>query len=295
MIRAEGAAPPLYQRATVRRSQALGRDAYRLSLAVPRFPAALPGQFLMLRPTEADDPLLPRAMAIYRVRRARRSVTLEVVFRVEGRGTSLLAALPPGGSIRMLGPLGRGFPLPPPGARPLLVGGGTGIASLHFLAERLRGRGDARHGKERLPLTVLIGARTERELLCRADFRALGARVRLSTDDGSRGTRGVVTDLLARVLTDADRRGSGFDIVYACGPTPMMEAAWRVCERARVACQVSLEGAMACGFGVCLGCAVPRRVEDPAAPVLSPRDRVRLVCTDGPVFDASELAWGWEA
>jgi dihydroorotate dehydrogenase electron transfer subunit len=245
----------------------------------------------MLRPTESDDPLLPRAMAIYRVRRARRSVTLEVVFRVEGRGTSLLAALPPGGSIRMLGPLGRSFPLPPPGARHLLVGGGTGIASLHFLAERLRARG----GKDRSPLTVLIGARTERELLCRADFRALGARVSLSTDDGSRGARGAVTDLLARVLADADRRGSAFDIAYVCGPTAMMEAAWEVCERAGIACQVSLEGAMACGFGVCLGCAVPRRVEDPAAPVLSPRDRVRLVCTDGPVFDASELAWGWEA
>jgi dihydroorotate dehydrogenase electron transfer subunit len=294
-MREENHAPPLHQRATVRRSQALGRNAYRLQLSVPRFPPALPGQFLMLRATEGDDPLLPRAMAIYRVRRARGSVALEVIYRVEGRGTALLAALSPGEPLWMLGPLGRSFPLPPPGARPLLVGGGTGIASLYFLAQHLRSRRASNNAKGREALSVLIGARTEGELLCRADFRALGARVHLSTDDGSRGDRGPVTDLLERLVAEAHRRGRAFDIAYVCGPTPMMEAAWAVCERAGIACQVSLEGPMACGFGVCLGCAVPRKVADPSAPILSPRDRVKLVCTDGPVFDAAELAWGWDA
>lgn len=284
-------ATPLHQPARVEGQRRLAPGTWLLRLSVPSFPEALPGQFVMLRVTDGGDPLLGRAMAIYRLDRSRSRVVIEIVYRVIGRGTALLAGVDRGRSLWLLGPLGRPFPDPPAHGRPLLVGGGTGIASLHLLARHLLGRGRGAPGGRREAITVLVGARTRREVLCRADFAALGARVLVATDDGTLGTRGFVTALLEQTLADGARRGRPTGMVYACGPTPMMAAAWRICERTAVPCQVSLEGPMACGFGVCLGCAVPCRVEDPAAPVRSPRDRFKLVCTDGPVFDASILAW----
>jgi dihydroorotate dehydrogenase electron transfer subunit len=316
----------LHQLAEVEAQRLVGKDVHALKLAVPKFPPTLPGQFVMLRVTEGGDPLLGRAMALYRIERVRGRVLLTIVYRVVGRGTALLSLAAPGRKLWVLGPLGRTFHLPPPGARPLLVGGGTGIASLHLLAEMMAAAQRAASRARPPDLTVLIGARTRREVLCRADFAALGARVRIATDDGSQGARGRVTQLLDQELAGEERRGRAYGLVYACGPAPMMEAAFRICERDGIACQVSLEGPMACGFGVCLGCAVPCRPEvprgagadkvlrdDPAssarlvpdeasnsarAPVAretsgirSPRDRFKLVCTDGPVFDAYQIAW----
>lgn len=274
---------PLHQLAEVALQRALGEDAYLLRLALPAFSTAAPGQFVMLRVTEAGEPLLGRAMAIYRTGRRGRRTTIDIVYRKVGRGTALLAEASPGRKLWVLGPLGGSFVLPEKGARPVIVGGGTGIASLHLLGQALRRR-------RFTDLDVLIGARTKAQLLCRKDFRDLGARVRVATDDGSAGVEGTVTDLLATFV----KKERPFDLAYVCGPTPMMEAAWRVCERAGIACQVSLEGPMACGFGVCLGCAVPSRVDDPAAPLRAPRDRMKLMCMDGPVFDAATLAWEWD-
>jgi dihydroorotate dehydrogenase electron transfer subunit len=287
-------AVPVQQIAEVTSQRALGGTAFHLRLAVASFPPTLPGQFIMIRVTEGWDPLLGRAMAVYRIRRSGSRVILEVVYRVVGRGTTLLSRVGRGRRLEIVGPLGRTFHLPPPGARPILVGGGTGIASLYLLAERLATVRRAPSRREARALDVLIGARTRTEILCRADVAALGARVQISTDDGTQGRRGPVTALLEQVMAREASRGLPFDLVYACGPTPMMEATWRICEHAGVACQVSLEGPMACGIGVCLGCAVPCRREDPDAPLVSPRDRYKLMCTDGPVFDASRLEWGWE-
>ncbi len=286
------ASRPTHQLATVSRQDSLGEGAYRLRLSMPAFPAASAGQFVMLRDTENGEPFLPRAMALYQAGRVGRRAAVEVVYRVVGRGTARLAGAAPGQRLWVLGPLGRAFALPQPGVRPVLVGGGTGIASLHLLGKALaRGR----TAGARRDVTVLIGARTRRQLLCNRDFRALGSRVQLATDDGTAGRRGTVAGLLENVLAEEARRGRPIGMAYVCGPTPMMEAAWRVCKGAGVECQVSLEGPMACGFGVCLGCAVPCHVADPEAPVRSPRDRMKLMCTDGPVFDAATLAWGWES
>ncbi|OGP86850.1 MAG: hypothetical protein A2Y95_01470 [Deltaproteobacteria bacterium RBG_13_65_10] len=287
-------AVPVQQMAEVQAQRSLGAHAFHLCLLLPSFPPALPGQFIMLRVTEGGDPLLGRAMAVYRIERSRSRVILEVVYRVVGRGTDLLSRVIPGRRMEVMGPLGRAFRLPPPGTRPILVGGGTGIASLHLLAKVLAAARRAKSDRRFRDLDVLIGARTRKEILCRADFAALGARVRLATDDGSQGTRGHVAALLDKVMAEGKRRGHPFGLVYACGPTPMMEAAWRICERDKVACQVSLEGPMACGMGVCLGCAVPCRVESPDAAIVSPPARYKLMCTDGPVCDASGLEWGWE-
>jgi dihydroorotate dehydrogenase electron transfer subunit len=196
-------------------------------------------------------------MAVFR----REGAALEVLYKVTGRGTALLGAARPGERVRVVGPLGRGFPEPAPGARALLVGGGTGIASLFDLAARARG-----------PVAVLLGARRADDLMALDEFLGLGVELRLATEDGSAGRRGLVTELLAEALAE------GPASVYACGPTGMMRRAAELAAGAGAPCLLSLENRMACGFGVCLGCAVPRRA-----------DGYALVCRDGPVFDAGAL------
>ncbi len=228
----------------------------------------------MLSPGEVtnvrrDDPLLPRPMAVFRQRPASGPESpsdVEVLYKVEGRGTALLAEAREGARIRLVGPLGRPFPTPRPGARVVVVGGGTGIASVYGLAA------EAPSGSRS---TLILGARSATDLMARADFEALPAILQFTTEDGSLGEKGLVTAPLERALAEGD-----VDTVYCCGPTPMMRACAERAAAAGVTCVVSLENNMACGFGVCLGCAAPRPAGDYA-----------LVCRDGPVFDASEIQW----
>lgn len=234
-------------------------DAQAILLDVPGWPAHRPGQFAMLSLDPRGlrlDPLLPRPMAVFRAEGGR----VEFRFRVVGRGTALLAALSAGDEVGVLGPLGNGFAAPEDAtARPVLVGGGTGTASLYELAAQLGRRA-----------RVLLGGRTRDAILALADFEALPAELQVATEDGSSGRRGLVTDLLA--LEPGDR-------VFACGPTAMMDAVRQRAHADGVPCQVSLESQMACGFGICLGCAVPTD------------QGFRYVCTHGPVFDAERLDW----
>lgn len=227
----------------------------RVVLRVPGWPGHRPGQFAMLAldPESAHrDPLLARPMAVYRGDAS----ALEFRFKVVGRGTRILGSLTTGSRLGVVGPLGNGFPSLPPAS--VLVGGGTGIASLYELA--------AHHSRVR----VLLGGKTQEEVLGLEDFEALGVDLQVATEDGSRGHKGLVTDLLE---PEPDRT------VVACGPTPMMWAAAELCRKAGARCLVSLESPMACGFGICLGCAIPTGAG------------FRYVCTDGPVFDAEEIRW----
>jgi len=265
---------PLRVDSEVLSNAAEGGANRRLVLRVAEgWPEAQPGQFLMLSPgtrgrVERYDPLLPRPMAIFRTRRMGGEAAVEVLYKVVGRGTSLLADARPGDEVRLVGPLGRGFPEPSPGERIILVGGGTGVASLFELARR---------SSSRARVLVLLGARTAVGLMGRADFESLDADLQVATDDGSEGTEGFVTELLERELA-----AEGAARVYACGPTPMMHRAAEIAEAAGLPCIVSLENRMACGFGVCLGCAVPRSESD---------EGYHLVCRDGPVFESGDLSW----
>jgi dihydroorotate dehydrogenase electron transfer subunit len=249
-----------------------GGANYRLRLRVPAWPGFLPGQFVMLSPgpqaaAPRTDPLLPRPMAVYREWRAGGEAEIEILFKRHGRGTALLAESAPGARVGVVGPLGRGFRLPDAG-RALLVAGGTGIASVYELAARLAQAGRAQ-------VAVLLGARGAGDLMGAADFEALGVRLEIATEDGSRGRRGQVTELLeAELSRDASAQ------VFACGPTAMMRRCAELCAARGAACSVSLENPMACGFGVCLGCAAPQTDGGFA-----------LVCRDGPVFDAASVAW----
>jgi len=262
---------PLRVDAPVVANEACGGAARRLALRVRGWPGHAPGQFVMLSPGARGgaarfDPLLPRPMAVYRARPEADGAVLEVLYKVVGRGTALLAEAAPGDAVGVVGPLGQGFAPPPAGGHAVLVGGGTGIASLLDLAGAA-----ARCGRA----TVLLGARSAADLMGRDDFAALDVELRVATEDGSAGHAGLVTGLLEPVL-DADPAAA----VYACGPTPMMRAAAELARRRGASCTVSLENPMACGFGVCLGCAVPLAAGGFA-----------LVCRDGPVLDARAVAW----
>lgn len=246
-----------------------------LECKVPGWPASRPGQFLMISPgplggAPRTDPLLPRPMAIFRQRPCPRdsgAARVEILYKAEGRGTRLLADATVGDRVTIVGPLGTPFPEIPKGQTALLVGGGTGVASLFELAQ------SAAPGAS---VQVLLGARSAGDLMGHVEFEALaGVGVEVATEDGSLGTTGRVTALLEPRLAAA-----GEAVVYACGPTPMMAACARLCAAAGTRCFVSLENHMACGFGVCLGCAAPVGAGGYA-----------LVCRAGPIFDAARVRW----
>ena len=262
---------PIRTLATVVENRAEGGANRRLRLQVDAWRSFGPGQFVMLSPgprTEVarSDPLLPRPMAVYRTAPGDVGALVEILYKVCGRGTRLLADTLPGQHVGLVGPLGRSFELPAAGERALLVAGGTGIASVYELAARALATTE---------VSVLLGARTRDDLMGVEDFEALGVDLRLATEDGSAGERGLVTDLLEAQLADG-----GPARVYACGPTPMMRRCAEIAAERGRPCVVSLENNMACGFGVCLGCAAPLAAGGFA-----------LVCRDGPMFDAEQVAW----
>jgi dihydroorotate dehydrogenase electron transfer subunit len=251
-----------------------------MALSIPDWPGAEPGQFLMVSPGALGgdmrtDPLLPRPMAVFRQSPERERPghsQVEILYKTEGRGTRLMADARTGDRFAVVGPLGRPFPSIGAGERAVLVGGGTGVASLFELAES---------ADPAASVDVLLGARTADDLMGRDDYAALErVRVAIATEDGSLGAEGRVTTLLAPML-----QGDSGLTVYACGPTPMMAACAKLAAEAGARCFVSLENNMACGFGVCLGCAAPLAVEPDAPPAYA------LVCRAGPVFEAAEVAW----
>ncbi|MFB3118100.1 MAG: dihydroorotate dehydrogenase electron transfer subunit, partial [Myxococcota bacterium] len=260
---------PIRAEAEVVRNVREGPSSWRLVLRVPGWPGFLPGQFAMLsagaqQAARRTDPLLPRPMAVYRAETGSGRSDLEILYKCVGRGTALLAEALPGQRVAIVGPLGKAFPPPRSGERVIIVAGGTGIASVYELAARLAGL----H-----PVEVLFGARTASDLMAVEDFEALEISLRVATEDGSAGVRGVVTDLLESALDGPTR---GVDVpgsgrrVYVCGPTAMMRRCAEIASLRKVPCIAALENAMACGFGVCLGCAAPLR-----------KGGYALVCRDG--------------
>lgn len=262
---------------------------FSMRLAGPaRLTRFRPGQFLMLGWTDGQDPLLPRAMSIRRaacgVRRAASEV--EMLYKVCGRGTSLLAAMRPGRSLRALGPLGNGFEVPGKVTSAVLIAGGIGVPPIAALAEALATRRAARVTK----MAVFLGGRSKTDLLCVSDLRRAGATVYVATEDGSAGHKGLVTERLEQYLHTrhpGSKPGAGLTPdtrLYACGPHPMLAAITPIAKKYNLPYQASMEANMACGFGACMGCVVPVRGDDPGR-------AYRLVCKDGPVFDGHEILW----
>lgn len=231
---------------------------------------ARPGQFSQIR-IPGGGVFLPRPFSFLAAAADRCSF----LSRAVGPGTRALAEVGAGDEVELLGPLGRGFELPSATASEvILVGGGVGVPPLvHAAAEMAPHAG-----------TALLGATRGGLLLCERELAGRGWRVRVATDDGSRGHHGVVTDLLEQELAAARSRA----VVLACGPHPMLRRCAELAAAAGVPCQVAVEEPMACGFGVCLGCAIRVRA---ACPTGQGGQAYALVCRDGPVFPAERLLW----
>jgi dihydroorotate dehydrogenase electron transfer subunit len=242
------------------RRESIGESYHVLSFDIPEGTPARPGQFTMIRGGEwGDSPLLPRPMSYLSG-----GQTPSMLVKVQGEGTLRMGRAEPGEPYALLGPLGNGWRAHDPAKRQLLVGGGVGIAPLLFLARELIAQGSK-------PV-LLYGGRTARDLPLAEDALEL-CEVEFSTEDGSRGLSGRVTDLLPRHLNAVSE-------VYTCGPDRMMAAVAEKCEVQQIPCEVSLESPMACGFGICLGCAVP-----------TPGGGYLYACSEGPCIDASRIDW----
>ena len=230
----------------------------------PALRHASPGQFVMAYVGEHDDPLLGRAISFHRLREGRDGPEFALLFDIVGRGTDWLARRDPGDPVRVVGPLGRGYEPRERVDHMLLVGGGIGCAPLVWLADEL-----VAQGRE---VTLVLGAGTAAGIF---PPRLLpeAVEVIVATEDGSLGERGLVSAPFARLLPWSDQG-------FACGPNPMFEALFGVLTRSglRKPVQALLEETMACGMGICYGCAVfPRR------------GGVKLACTNGPMFDLRDL------
>jgi dihydroorotate dehydrogenase electron transfer subunit len=234
-------------------------DAYHaLTFDDPEGPPVLPGQFAMVRGAEwGDAPLLPRPMSYLTG-----GTTPSILIKVIGEGTRRMGRAEPGEPFELLGPLGLCWRPPTPERRQLLVAGGVGIAPLLFLARALAEQG-------RRPISI-YGGRSSRDLPLDDDLGEI-TEMHLTTEDGSRGVSGRVTDVLPEVLaSDVE--------VYTCGPDRMMARVAEICARRDIPCEVSLETPMACGYGVCLGC-----------PVATRDGGYVYACMQGPCIDARRI------
>ena len=261
---------PVFLAARVAGRIDLGGGYHVLCLEAPAVArAAAAGQFVLLsvRPRDLPglDPLLPRPFSF--LGRDAAGGTVELFFRVVGRGTARLAALQVGARLDLLGPLGRGWPTPT-ASRALLVAGGVGLPPILDLAAELSRAGT--------PVEVLYGGRSRTDIHLLDRFEAAGVPVTVTTEDGSCGSAGRVTEPLRARLESA---GDDALCLYACGPTGMLKAVAEAGRAHGVSTSLSLEAPMACGVGVCRGCAVP-----------AAGGGYRMVCTEGPVFAAEEVA-----
>jgi len=227
-------------------------------------PVPVPGQFYQVDCGGGREHLLPRPMGVLDAREQSGGLILSMMIEVVGWGTARLCALEVGQSVRVLGPLGRGFG-PLDEGRALIVAGGAGFAPLHYLASTL--------DKEGREYDLMVGISTRDKYT--PAMATLKGGVEIFSDDGTIGVKGLVCDAAASQLSR-----NGYTKVYTCGPEPMMAVVARACEQRGVPCEVSLDSRMACGIGACRGC------------VRKGADGSNLcVCTDGPVFDSTQVTF----
>lgn len=238
-------------------------DYFLLSLNAPEIAAAAkPGQFVHIQIPMMQHRLLRRPFSIFDITTP--GGELRIIYKVVGEGTRMLSSLPSNTTLDIMGPLGKGFSTLPDNA--LIVAGGYGSAATFMLAKYAP-----------VKPVVLLGARTEADILLVQDFSALGCRVLVSTDDGSRGFHGRVTQLLENTAPNAAW-------LAACGPIPMLKALAAIMQQHGIHGELSLDNAMCCGVGACFACVT--KIKAPSEP---DGWKYARVCSDGPVFNADDV------
>src|SRR5208283_4338380 len=257
-------------------------DAYfRLVLHAPQIaPLIQPGQFAHVRILPLKDALLRRPFSIFQVSGG----TFSILYKTVGQGTEVLSRMRSGEELSVIAPLGHGFTVPKRGGEtPLLVAGGYGMAAIYLLAQRSPQRG-----------IVFVGGRRRVDILCEKEFRALGWDVRVTTEDGSHGEKGLVTQPLIAELhrsrgdeAQTEIRNPKSEIrnlkLFACGPTGMLKAVGKIAEEFNVPAELSMDEHMCCGVGVCLTCVIPVKTNGGW--------EYQRTCTEGPVFDSKQVMW----
>jgi dihydroorotate dehydrogenase electron transfer subunit len=217
----------------------------------------------MIEVNRGSDPLLKRAFSLFRTT----PDGFQLLYRIKGRGTSLLGQMKKGDTVEVLGPLGNRYPAAQDGQVPLVVAGGVGVASIFpFLLEQQR------------KAIVFYGARSKDEILMPDQLKTICREVFISTDDGSLGAKGNVVEMLGGYL-DSNKENIQKYVLYACGPHPMLKAVSKVSALWCVTAYISMEENMACGLGACLGCVVKTKMG------------YKRVCKEGPVFRSEEIVW----
>lgn len=230
---------------------------------------ARPGQFVHVMISQDTGMLLRRPFTIYTVEGSE----ITMLYQIIGEGTKQLSEMPEGAPLHVLGPLGNTFNLATKPEPAILVGGGAGIASLMLLAVAFRENDIRTFG--------LVGAQHLARLLSVTDLESIGISVHIATDDGSIGHHGYVTDVLADLLSGTKWHRP---MIYACGPHGMLAAVTKIATDFEVPAQIAMENRMGCAMGVCLGCVCPVRID-------ADRIEYQRVCTEGPVFNAADIAW----
>jgi dihydroorotate dehydrogenase electron transfer subunit len=242
-------------------------DSYfRLVVRAPEIaPLIQPGQFAHVRILPMKDALLRRPFSIFQVE----GDTFSILYKTVGKGTAMLARLRSGEELSVIAPLGHGFTIPQPGGEtPLLVAGGYGMAAMYLLARRSPQKG-----------IVFVGGRRRVDILCEQEFQELGWEVRATTEDGSHGEKGLVTQPL---LAELNKKQPGRKL-FACGPTPMLKAVGKLAGEHDVPAELSMDEHMCCGVGVCLTCVIRVRSGEGW--------EYQRTCADGPVFDSRDVVW----
>ncbi len=249
----------------------VGPGYFRMGIAFPELAGvARPGQFVMVKVPGQRIPLLRRPFSIYNRLASKGKVSgFELLYKVVGQGTRAMSEMKAGDVLDVLGPLGNGFSCHEDMREVFLVAGGIGVASLYYLALDLAGRSGVR-------FTVFLGGCSAADILCQKEFESMGAKVCITTEDCTVGDKGFITSLVQKALEDEKRP----DMIYGCGPQGMLKALADIALARNVPCQISMETVMACGFGVCLGCAVEKAGGE---------EDYLHACTDGPVFDARAI------
>jgi len=259
-------------------SEEVQQNHFLMKVALPlSFASPCPGQFVMIKVAGLNEPFLGRPISIYSFSRKKSFCTLELLFRVVGKGTEILAGLIKGSQVEIHGPLGGCFAIYPDKKNIIFIAGGIGVAPLSLLAEYLC-------RDVCLPESVLnfyLGAQTKTAVVGLDKISKLCYNVHVCTDNGTMGEKALVTQAFQK---DIKKYSPHETIIYACGPRVMLKALHKLLAGSDFPCQVSLEERMACGTGACMGCAVA--VKDKAGEMSYQR-----VCSDGPVFDIQQVIW----